>query len=153
MSLNGLLFGALTDMDVLTPEQRRRTMAAVKSKNTKPELIVRRLLHAAGYRFRLHRKDLPGKPDIVLPKFRTAIFVHGCFWHQHEACKASARPTSRQTYWEIKLDRNVERDAANQAQLREMGWRVLIVWECEIKSTEALLRGLQQALPPVHPAA
>lgn len=153
MSLNGPLFGALTDMDVLTPEQRRRTMAAVKSKNTKPELIVRRLLHAAGYRFRLHRNDLPGKPDIVLPKFRTTIFVHGCFWHQHEACKASARPTSRQEYWHIKLDRNVERDAANQTQLRQMGWRVLIVWECEIKSSEALLRRLQQALPPVHPAA
>lgn len=135
-------------MDVLTPEQRRRTMAAVKSKNTRPELIVRQLLHAAGYRFRLHRKDLPGKPDIVLPKYRTVIFVHGCFWHQHKQCKAAARPTSRQEYWQVKLDRNIERDAANQAQLREMGWQVLTVWECEIKPTDSLLARLQQVLQP-----
>lgn len=133
-------------MDVLTPEQRRRTMAAVKSKNTAPELLVRRLLHAAGYRFRLHRKDLPGNPDIVLPKYRTLIFVHGCFWHQHSGCKAAARPSTRQEYWCAKLDGNINRDAANQAKLRSMGWRVIVVWECETKSAGVLLERLQLAL-------
>lgn len=133
-------------MDVLTPEQRRRTMAAVKSKNTKPELVVRRLLHAAGYRFRLHRKDLVGKPDIVLPKYRTVVFVHGCFWHQHSACKSAARPASRQEYWEAKLDRNISRDASNRAQLEALGWQVIVVWECEIKAKEALLQRLTSAL-------
>jgi DNA mismatch endonuclease (patch repair protein) len=133
-------------MDVLTPEQRRRTMAAVKSQNTKPELVVRRLLHAAGYRFRLHRKDLPGKPDIVLPKYRTVVFVHGCFWHQHSGCKAASRPASRQEYWEAKLDRNVSRDVSNQAQLEALGWHVIVVWECEIKAREVLLQRLTRAL-------
>jgi DNA mismatch endonuclease, patch repair protein len=146
MNRSGRRLSALTNVDVLTPEQRRRTMAAVKSQNTKPELAVRRLLHAAGYRFRLHRKDMPGTPDIVLPKFRTVVFVHGCFWHQHQDCKAAARPTSRQEYWQPKLDRNVARDIANQAKLQEMGWQVLIVWECEVRSLEALRDRLVQAL-------
>ncbi|MYM70363.1 DNA mismatch endonuclease Vsr [Pseudoduganella sp. FT55W] len=131
-------------MDVLTPEQRRKTMAAVKSRDTKPELTVRRLLHAAGYRFRLHRKDLPGKPDIVLPKFRTVVFVHGCFWHQHVSCKAAARPTSKQDYWQAKLDRNIERDIANQNKLLELGWKVLVLWECEIKSPDAILKRVEE---------
>lgn len=133
-------------MDTLTPEDRRRTMAAVKGSDTTPELIVRRLLHAAGYRFRLHRKDLPGKPDIVLPKHRAVIFVHGCFWHQHPNCKHAARPTSRRSYWDPKLDRNVARDARHLAALDEAGWRTLVVWECEIRDREALARRLSAFL-------
>jgi len=133
-------------MDTLTPEDRRRTMAAVKATDTTPERIVRRLLHAAGYRFRLHRKDLPGKPDIVLPKRRAVIFVHGCFWHQHPNCKHAARPTSRRSYWDPKLDRNVARDARNLAALEEAGWRTLVVWECEMRDREALAHRLSAFL-------
>ena len=117
-------------------------MAAVKGSDTTPELIVRRLLHAAGYRFRLHRKDLPGKPDIVLPKHRAVVFVHGCFWHQHPNCKHAARPTSRRSYWDPKLDRNVARDTRNLAALEEAGWRTLVIWECEMGDKEALARRL-----------
>ena len=133
-------------MDSLTPEQRRRTMAAVKNKNTKPEMLVRQLLHAAGFRFRLHRKDLPGTPDIVLPKYKTVIFVHGCFWHQHLGCKSAARPTSRVDYWQAKLDGNMRRDALKCSQLESLGWRVLVVWECETKVAAALVEKLQREL-------
>jgi len=133
-------------MDVLTPEQRRRTMAAVKSENTRPEIIVRQLLHAAGFRFRLHRKDLIGKPDIVLPRYRTIIFVHGCFWHQHLGCKRSARPSTRTGYWQSKLDRNMERDQANQAALLALGWNVIVVWECEISDASALRERLRREI-------
>lgn len=133
-------------MDVLTLEQRRKTMSAVKSKNTTPELVVRRLLHKAGYRFRLHRKDLPGQPDIVLPKYRTVIFVHGCFWHQHTECRAAARPVTRTDYWDAKLDRNKIRDAVNLSALQALGWTVIIVWECETKSESSLLQRLSLSL-------
>ena len=129
-------------MDVLTPDQRRKTMAAVKSKNTKPELLVRRLLHAAGYRFRLHRVDLPGKPDIVLPKYRTVIFVNGCFWHQHPHCRRATRPASSQNYWQEKLDRNVERDKTTIAALQRLGWNVVVVWECETRNVAQLSKDL-----------
>jgi len=135
-------------MDNLNPEQRRRTMAAVKSRDTTPELIVRRLLHEAGFRFRLCRKDLPGKPDIVLPKYRTVIFVNGCFWHQHPGCKHASMPESQRRYWQAKLDRNVGRDAKNQAELTSLGWKVVVVWECETRKagglTERLLSCLTQ---------
>lgn len=120
-------------MDVLTPEQRSRNMAAIKSRNTKPEVIVRQILHALGFRFRLHRKDLPGRPDIVLPKYRTIVLVHGCFWHQHSGCKLASNPSSRKDYWRPKLNRNVERDKQNMELLRQSGWHVIIVWECELK--------------------
>jgi DNA mismatch endonuclease (patch repair protein) len=119
--------------DNLTPEQRHSAMAAVKSVNTSPELAVRRALHAKGFRFRLHRRDLPGKPDIVLPKFRTVIFINGCFWHQHLGCKKSALPVKNQDYWRTKLEGNRHRDAANLAALAVLGWRVIVVWNCEIK--------------------
>jgi DNA mismatch endonuclease (patch repair protein) len=117
-------------------------MAQVKSQNTAPEYIVRRLLHSKGYRFRLHRKDLHGKPDIVLPKHKKVIFVHGCFWHGHIGCPRAARPTSNTQFWNKKLDRNVERDARAQEALKDLGWEVLVVWECQTKSREHLLETL-----------
>lgn len=137
-------------MDVLSPEQRRRTMAAVKSTNTKPEIAVRRLLHALGYRFRLHRKDLPGRPDIVLPKHRTVVQVHGCFWHQHPGCKHAARPASNLEYWSAKLDRTIERDKKQETELHALGWQVIVVWECEIRDTERLTAQLRLALESPH---
>ncbi len=103
-------------------------MAQVKSENTSPELAIRKLLHRLGYRFRLHRKDLPGKPDIVLPKYNTVIFVHGCFWHGHTGCKRAARPTSNTDFWNKKLDRNIERDRKAREELEKMDWRVITIW-------------------------
>lgn len=114
-------------------------MRAVKSANTAPELIVRKALHAAGYRFRLHRADLPGKPDIVLPKYRTCVFVNGCFWHQHRGCKKAKRPSSNMDFWDQKLDRNVERDKENVRALEGLGWRVLVVWECEASQVSDII--------------
>ena len=116
-------------------EQRSRNMSAIKSKNTKPEIAVRRLLHSMGYRFRLHRKDLPGSPDIVLPKYKTVIFVHGCFWHRHENCKYATTPKTRPAFWESKFNENIRRDRTNQNNLIKLGWKVLVIWECDLKST------------------
>ena len=124
-------------MDRLTPEQRSRTMAAVRSKHTKPELFVRRGLHARGFRFRLHRRDLPGKPDIVFPSRKCAIFVNGCFWHGHE-CSSGALPATRREYWEEKIERNKVRDARNLAELEAAGWNVMVVWECDLKRPRPL---------------
>jgi len=115
-------------------DQRSRNMAAIKSKNTKPEIEVRKMLHALGYRFRLHRKDLPGKPDIVLPKYRTVIFVNGCFWHQHENCKYASLPKTKIDFWKNKLEVNKLRDKLKQSQLKDLGWKIINVWECEIKN-------------------
>ena len=111
---------------------RSRNMAAIKGRDTSPELIVRRQLHAAGFRFRLHRKDLPGRPDIVLPKHRTVIFVHGCFWHKHN-CRYFKWPKTRAEFWHEKIMANLLRDRRNQKALRSLGWRVIILWECQIK--------------------
>ena len=121
-------------MDRISREQRSRNMAAIKGKNTKPEVMVRQLLHRLGYRFRLHRKDLPGSPDIVLPKYKTAIFVNGCFWHRHKDCKHSSTPNTNRDFWQSKFTENVERDKRNYAILENLGWKVLIIWECEVKS-------------------
>jgi len=118
-------------------------MQAVKSKNTGPERIVRSLLHAMGYRFRLHRKDLPGKPDIVLPSRKKAIFVHGCFWHWH-GCQKGRLPKSRLDYWLPKFEENVKRDRTKIAQLESLGWQTLVVWQCETKNLEALASRLQE---------
>lgn len=107
-------------------------MARVKNKNTAPEIVVRKTLHRLGYRFRLHRRNLPGNPDIVLPRWQAVIFVNGCFWHGHD-CPRGKRPASHQEFWSTKLDRNIERDRENQSLLREGGWRVLVVWECQTK--------------------
>ena len=115
-------------------EQRSRNMSAIKSKNTKPEIAVRKLLHSMGYRFRLHRKDLPGSPDIVLPKYKTVIFVHGCFWHRHENCKYASIPKTRKEFWESKFKANVKRDLEIQEKIKNIGWQSVVVWECEIKN-------------------
>ncbi len=128
--------------DVFQPEERSRIMAKVRGENTSPERLVRSLVHKLGYRFRLHRKDLPGKPDIVLPRHKKVIFVHGCFWHQHEGCPHAARPTSNIEYWNRKLDRNIIRDRENLHKLEYLGWNVLIVWECETRDHEKLLEKL-----------
>lgn len=108
-------------------------MAKVKGKDTRPEKYVRSILHNMGYRFRLHRKDLPGNPDIVLPKYKKVIFVHGCFWHGHKGCSRANRPKSNNVFWDEKLSKNVERDQKNQAKLLELGWSFQVVWQCEIK--------------------
>ena len=117
-------------------EQRSRNMSAIKSKNTKPELKVRKILHSMGYRFRLHSKDLPGSPDIVLPKYKTVIFVHGCFWHRHQNCKYASTPKTRQEFWNKKFNENINRDKINQENLSSKGWKIIIVWECEIKDKD-----------------
>jgi len=133
-------------MDTLNPEQRHKAMAAVKSQNTTPELVVRKLLHKEGFRFRLHHKDLPGKPDILLPKYNTIILVHGCFWHQHFGCNRSTRPTSNDHYWRAKLDRNIARDQKNISELEALGWKILVIWECETKDKFALSEKLSNFL-------
>lgn len=125
-------------MDRLDPERRSENMRRVKGKDTGPELTVRRALHALGRRFSLHRKDLPGKPDIVLAKDRLAIFVHGCFWHRHENCPRTSMPSTREEFWEAKFTRTVERDAKQQAALRAIGWRAEVIWECETRDGDRL---------------
>ena len=119
-------------------EQRSRNMSAIKSKNTKPEIAVRKLLHSMGYRFRLHGKDLPGSPDIVLPKYKTVIFVHGCFWHRHENCKYASNPKTRKEFWENKFKANIKRDLEIQGKIKNIEWRSVVVWECETKDLEEL---------------
>lgn len=119
--------------DIYSKNKRSEVMSKVKSKNTKPELQVRSWLHKRGFRFRLHRKDLPGVPDIILPKYKTAIFVHGCFWHQHSGCKKATIPKTNHEFWKQKLERNVERDNEHVNQLKQQGWKVFIVWECAVK--------------------
>ena len=132
-------------MDTLTKEQRRRNMQAVKSRDTGPEMLVRRLLHRMRYRYRLHRKDLPGTPDIVFTSRRKAIFVHGCFWHGH-GCPKGRLPKSRRDFWEAKLKGNRERDRRKEEELRSLGWSVLVVWQCETIDLETLSRRLQSFL-------
>ncbi|WP_107328446.1 very short patch repair endonuclease [Metapseudomonas otitidis] len=119
-------------------------MKAVRRSNTSGELVVRRLLHGMGLRFRLHLRNLPGTPDIVLPKYKTIIFVHGCFWHRHPGCRYASTPKTRQEFWLPKFAANVERDARKEAQLREMGWRVLVIWECETRGLPELEERLRR---------
>ena len=132
--------------DHLTVEQRSWNMSRIRAKDTKPELAVRSLLHRMGYRFRLHRRDLPGRPDIVLPKYKAVIFVHGCFWHQHSGCRFSNLPKSRQDYWTQKLEGNVRRDRRHQRNLRKQGWKVFIVWECQTKNEDTLVKTVHSFL-------
>lgn len=129
--------GELTKMDVHSPEQRRFNMSRIRGKDTRPEMVVRRWLWANGYRYRLHRKELPGKPDIILPKYRAVIFVHGCFWHRH-GCALTTTPESRRDFWLAKFQNNVSRDKHNIESLLEQFWRVMIVWECSIIGKKAI---------------
>lgn len=129
-------------------------MARIRGKDTKPELSVRRLLHGLGYRYRLHRRSLPGTPDLVFPRRRKVVLVHGCFWHWHEACRHAARlPKTRSTFWAAKLARNRARDAENARDLAELGWEAHVVWECEVKDREALAARLRAFLDGEPPAA
>lgn len=121
--------------DTMSPEQRSERMSRIRGRDTRPELTLRRLLHAAGFRYRLHQK-LPGRPDLTLPKYKAVIFVHGCFWHRHEGCRVANTPKSNVDFWMIKFARNVERDAAVESTLRHSGWRVLVVWECDLNTKE-----------------
>jgi DNA mismatch endonuclease (patch repair protein) len=120
--------------DVHTPATRSYNMSQIKGKDTKPELLVRQYLHAQGLRYRLHDKTLPGKPDIVLPKYKTIVFVHGCFWHKHEGCAKAAAPKTRTEWWQEKIGRNVINDERQQTELALKGWKVLTIWECRLKS-------------------
>ena len=125
-------------MDNLTPELRSRHMRGVRRQHTKPELIVRRIAYAMGFRFRLHRKDLPGSPDLVFPRLRKAIFVHGCFWHSHDGCRYATVPKTRTEWWLAKIAKNKERDALAIARLAELGWKAMVVWECETRKPTEL---------------
>ena len=132
--------------DNLTPEQRKRAMSSVRQQNTKPEIIVRSILHRLGFRFRKNVSSIIGKPDIVLPKYKTIIFVHGCFWHQHQGCKKSRRPTTNVDFWNTKLNKNMERDVQTETELKKQGWNVVTVWDCEIKDKDLLIQTLKTSL-------
>lgn len=132
--------------DVFTAEKRSQIMSHIRGYDTKPELLVRSIVHRLGYRFRLHVEDLPGSPDIVLPKHKKVIFIHGCFWHGHKGCKRSQRPSTNVIFWQDKLDKNVDRDKRTQKELRRLGWRYLIIWQCEIGRPGRIKRKIKQFL-------
>lgn len=125
-------------MDTITSEKRSWNMSRIHSEDTTPEMLVRSFLHRKGFRFRLHVKTLPGKPDIVLPKYKTVIEVRGCFWHRHEGCKVASTPSSHEEFWRAKFERNVARDRKTEHALAELGWHLIVVWECELKSQKVL---------------
>jgi DNA mismatch endonuclease, patch repair protein len=125
-------------VDHLSSEKRSWNMSRIRNGDTGPEIVLRKLLHAAGFRFRLHVKNLPGKPDIVLPKWRTVIFVHGCFWHRHTGCRDATTPKTRTDWWLEKFSKNVANDQKKQRALADAGWSVLVVWECELRELQRL---------------
>jgi DNA mismatch endonuclease, patch repair protein len=133
-------------VDRISKQHRSWNMSRIKSRNTSPELIVRSLIHRLGYRFRLHSKKLPGKPDIVLSRLKTVIFVHGCFWHRHKNCRLCYTPKTRRSFWLPKFESNVVRDAEKARQLRKLGWRVRIIWECQTTSETQLQRRVERLL-------
>ena len=135
-------------MDILTPEQRSERMSRVRGRDTKPEMLVRRLAHGMGYRYRLHRRDLPGSPDLVFPSRMKVIFVHGCFWHRHldPECKLARLPKSKLDFWGPKLETNRERDERNLVLLAELGWDVLVIWECQTNNREQLQARIREFL-------
>jgi DNA mismatch endonuclease (patch repair protein) len=121
--------------DVHSKETRSYNMSRIRSKDTKPELLVRKFLHKNGFRYRLHVKDMPGKPDIVLPKYKTVIFIHGCFWHGHEGCKKAALPQTRRDWWEAKINYNIKNDNNSEALLKAQGWKIITIWQCDMKNS------------------
>ena len=123
-------------------KERSKNMAAIKSKNTNPEIKVRKLLHSLGYRIRLHKKELPGSPDIVLKKYKTVVFVHGCFWHRHKECKYATNPKTREEFWNKKFLSNIERDIKVRERIKAAGWKSIVVWECELKDIQKLKKRL-----------
>jgi len=129
-------------MDRMKEAERSRNMANIRSRDTKPERMVRSQLHSLGLRFRLHRRDLPGTPDILLPKYRLAVFVHGCFWHRHTGCRYASNPKTRVEFWTRKFESNVARDRRVRRQLQRLGWKVAVIWECEASSKRVILRRL-----------
>lgn len=133
-------------MDIVDSGTRARMMSGIRGKNTVPEMLVRRFLHARGYRYRVHRRDLPGKPDLVLPRLKVCIFVHGCFWHRHPGCVYATTPKTRPEFWSEKFQKNVKRDLANIDALEAAGWSVLIVWECHLKNDPDTLERLAEKL-------
>ncbi|MHB1687810.1 MAG: very short patch repair endonuclease [Ignavibacteriaceae bacterium] len=134
-------------MDIWDKEKRSDVMRKIKGKNTKPELILRSALFKQGYRFRIHKKDLPGKPDVFLPKYKTIIFVHGCFWHYHKNCPEGRIPSTNSKFWKEKLEKNVVKDKRHNSQLRKLGWKVIIVWECEVeKKLEKILKKIESVI-------
>lgn len=130
-------------MDRVSSEKRSLIMAAVRSKDTLPELAVRRLVHGLGYRYRLHAKNLPGCPDLVFPGRRKVIFVHGCFWHRHPKCRYSTIPKSRTDFWLAKFEKNVARDRRERRELKKLGWSVLVVWQCELKNLQRVAKKIE----------
>ncbi len=134
-------------MDRLTQDRRSWNMSRIRGKDTAPERHVRSLLHGMGYRFRLHRRDLPGRPDIVLPGRRTVVMVHGCYWHRHPGCRLAYTPQSNQKFWESKFQENVSRDQRQYNELRLLGWHIITVWECETKHLQVLAQRLYQEMP------
>lgn len=136
--------------DSLTPLQRSAHMARIKRADTKPELVVRRLLHAVGYRFRLQWKAAPGRPDVAFPGRRRIIYIHGCFWHQHEGCRLSHVPNTRRAFWQEKFDRNRARDARQLEKAEAEGWEALVIWECETRDARLLLERMQAFLGPTR---
>ena len=132
--------------DIFEPRKRSEIMSRIRGRDTKPELTVRRIAHGLGLRFRLHRKDLPGCPDIVFPRHRAVIVVHGCFWHRHPGCKHASSPKTRESYWKNKFKDNVVRDTRNETALRDLGWRVMVIWECETKDHEAVADRIESFL-------
>ena len=132
--------------DIFDPEKRSEIMSRIRGRDTKPEMIVRRIAHGLGFRFRLHRKDLPGRPDIVFPRHQAVIVVHGCFWHRHPGCKRASSPKTREGYWQNKFEDNVVRDKRNETALRDLGWKVMVIWECETKDHEAVAARIESFL-------
>jgi DNA mismatch endonuclease, patch repair protein len=134
--------------DTVSKEVRSKIMSSVRQRNTGPERLVRSLLHSLGMRFRLHRRDLPGSPDIVLPRHRIAIFVHGCFWHQHRGCPKARKPSSNNDYWDRKLADNIARDRKKSAELRKLGWKVITIWQCETRNADSIIEKLTDLIAP-----
>jgi len=134
-------------MDTLTPEKRSWNMSRIRSRDTNPEKVVRSLLHSMGYRFRLHVRTLPGAPDVVLPKYHTVVLVNGCFWHRHANCKFAYMPKTRTQFWQRKFEQNVARQSKVNAELEEMGWHVVTIWECELSDRVSLSQRLSESLP------